>query len=120
MRRVILVGDSFFAENVQHLLAESGEMEVVAFVSTVEQALPALAAHAPDVLIIADTDADTYNDDLSPAILLSMHRGLSIIYTSVNHNHLEIFSSRSIRASASDLLATIAAHQSSEQPYTTS
>ena len=116
MRRVILVGDSFFAENVQHLLAESDEMEVVAFVSTVEQALPALAAHAPDVLIIADT----YNDDLSPAILLSMHRGLSIIYTSVNHNHLEIFSSRSIRASASDLLATIAAHQSSEQPYTTS
>jgi hypothetical protein len=105
MRRVILVGNSLFAETLQHLFGESAEVEVVDYVASVEQALSSIAAHSPDALIIAD-NSDAY---LSAELFLPMHCGLSILYASLDGDQVKVFSSRRIKASQSELLSAIAA-----------
>jgi DNA-binding NarL/FixJ family response regulator len=105
-RRIFLVGDSLFTEALARTLAAAEAVEVVGAAPTPEAALPLLAAHCPDAVIVAGTG------DVSPSAfgqLLAAHPDLPLIRADLTHDDVQVIISRRIGARTPDLLAAIAA-----------
>lgn len=105
MHRVLMVGDSFFAETIQQLLAASGQIEVAGVCARLDDLPASLAAHAPDAVIVAGT----HESALCAHACLRIHCDAPIIFTTLQDNHLTIYTSRRVKAAQAELLAAIAA-----------
>ena len=104
-RTVIIVGDSLFAEAFSQILTLSDWVSVVGCVPTLEAADALIAAHHPDVVIVAEADrvgATDYGQ------LLKNDLDLPIIRADLNADSVQIITSHRIGIRPADLLAAIA------------
>lgn len=104
-RKVLIVGDSLFAETLARTLANA-DVEVVASAPTPEAALPLLKAKGPDAIIVANT-----SEAPSAAFghLLAACPDFPIIYADLSTNNIQAITSHRVGPRTSDLLAAIAA-----------
>jgi DNA-binding NarL/FixJ family response regulator len=103
MHRVIIVGQSLFADTLQELFAGSKRVEIVGLVAGLDELPACIDEHAPDAILVADTNG-TY---LSAKTCLRIKCDLPIIYTTLYDDHFTVFTSQRVRAAQSQLLAAI-------------
>lgn len=103
--RILLIGDSLFAESLTQLLASSGEVTIVAIVATMDEALPLIESYRPDAVVVTDVSAP-HRSQLSP--LLDRHADLPILCADLTTNYVLIITSRRIEAQRSGFLAALA------------
>ena len=106
-RRVLVVGDSLFAEALTQTLAKTS-VEIVGCAPTPEAALPLLKTKCPDAVIIANASADP----TLPAVFgqfLAAYPDLPIICANFGVNAIQVVSSHQVGTHSSDLLAAISA-----------
>lgn len=105
MHRVLLVGDSLFADTLMQMLSVSGEIEVVGVCTSPEPLAGGIATGCPDAVVVAGgVEPDLYAD-----AYLRMRCELPIIYTTLADDYLTVFTSRRVKAAQSHLLAAISA-----------
>jgi hypothetical protein len=104
MHRVLIVGNSLFAETLLQMLAGGDQVQVIGLVATLEQVPLSIAAEHPDAVIVADSQ-DKY---LCNELCLRVRCDLPIIYTTLKDDYLTIFTSQRVKAAQSQLLAAIA------------
>lgn len=105
MHRVLLVGDSLFADTLKQMLAASGQIEVAGVCQRLEDLSESMAACRPDAVVVAAT----HESALPPWLWLRLGDDAPIIYTTLEDNHLTIFTSRRVKAAQVELLAAITA-----------
>ena len=104
--RVIIVGDSLFAETLTHMLASSGAVIVTGVATTVAAALPLLQVQQLDAVIVAETQAMDHTL-LGP--LVAMAPDLPIIRADLNADYVQVITSQRIGTHRADLLAALMA-----------
>jgi len=104
-RKVLMVGDSLFAETLAQMLENSGTIAVVGTAPTLEDALSLLQVTATDAVIITAAVDETEAADFSR--LLVMQPDLPIIRADLNADTVQVITSRQVSARSSDLLAVI-------------
>jgi DNA-binding NarL/FixJ family response regulator len=104
--RILLIGDSLFAESLTQLLASSGEVTIIAAMATVNEALPLLESCRPDAVVVADVVAP-HRSQLAP--LLDLYEDLPILCTDLTTNYVLVVTSRRIEAQRAGFLAALAA-----------
>lgn len=102
MHKALIIGSSLFAEAVAQLLGQHREMVVVGRIPAVTEALAAIPACEPDLVIVL---SDTL--DLCP--LLTAYPDLPILCADLNADDLRIIRSQRVGARIDDLLAAIEA-----------
>ena len=105
-RKIIVVGDSLFAETLAGVLASPGAVEVIGSAPTPEAALFLLKAQCPDAVIVANA-----GEPLQAAFgqLLAAYPDLPLIRADLTANDVQVITSQNIGARSSDLLAALAA-----------
>jgi hypothetical protein len=101
-RRVVIVGDSLFAETLAKILASAESATLAGVASTIEAASPLIEAARADAVIIAGIGQLPFND------LFAAHPDLPILCANLNTNTIQVITSKCISASAHDLLNTLA------------
>ena len=105
-RRVLIVGDTLFAETLAQLLARDESIQVAGNVSTLQDALPALRASRLDAVIVAGVDR---LPESALSDLLSIHPEVSIICLDLCANDIQVIVNQRLSVrSTGDLLAVIA------------
>lgn len=104
--RILIVGDSLFAETLTQMLTGSGIVEVAGVSLTLGAALSWLQTQTPDVVIVAGPET---GGPASVNPLLAANPDLSIIRADLNEDYVQIITSQRISAHRADLLATIQA-----------
>ena len=104
--RILIIGDSLFAETLASMLARAGQVSVVGTTSTPEAAIPLLRKTCLDAVIVAGI-----GDDLSQDLghLLAAFPDLPVIRADLNTDSVQVITSQRVSARPSDLLAAIAA-----------
>jgi len=105
-RRVLIVGDSLFAETLTRTLraASADAIEVIGSVPTPEAALPLLMTHQADAVIVAgigQMPAATLSQ------LMSEQHDLAIISADLNTNDVQVITKRRVAARSDDLIKAI-------------
>lgn len=103
-RRVLIVGDSLFAEAMAQLLGHSDAVVVVGTAATVEDALANLPQCLPDVVIVFSSGE---RERLDCCSLITAYPDLPILRADLNAADLRIISSRRVGTRTVDLLAAI-------------
>jgi DNA-binding NarL/FixJ family response regulator len=103
MHRVIIVGQSLFADTLRELFAGSSRVEIVGLVAGIDELPSYIDEHAPDAILVADS----HGEYLSAKTCLRIKSDLPIIYTTLNDDHFTVFTSRRVRAAQSQLLSAI-------------
>lgn len=103
-RKVLIVGDSLFAETLVQVLMHTATVCVIGAVPTPADALCVVATEQPDALIVAGTKMPAR----VLAHLLAAHPDLPIIRADLSANTIQIISSQRVDACPSELLAAIA------------
>jgi chemotaxis response regulator CheB len=106
LRKVLVVGNSLFAETLVEVLERSANVTVIGTAPTPENALPLLESQSPDAVIVAVADE---NVSAAFAPILIAKPNIPIIHTDINTNQVQVITNQSIDAHLSDLLAAIAA-----------
>lgn len=104
MRRVLLVGDSLFAETLTRMLTQAGAVEVIGSAPTPQAALALLKSQRPDVVVIAGA-----GEDASAVFgqFLAADPDLPLIRADLNAPDVQVITSQHIGARSSDLIAAI-------------
>jgi len=105
-RRILIIGDSLFAETLAGMLARAGDVSVVGTISSPEAALPLLEQTRPDAVIVAGIGDDPA---LGLGRLLAAFPDLPVICADLNADSVQVVTSHRVDARPSDLLAAIAA-----------
>ena len=104
--RVLVIGNSLFAETLAGMLAAVAEISVVAEADTPQTALSLLKSVCPDVVIVADSVATHAGNELVGLVVT--HPNLPLIRADLTANTVQVITSRSISARRDDLLAVLA------------
>jgi len=104
-RKILVVGNSLFAETLAQMLAHLPEFLVVGSVATLQEAQPRIQSDAPDVIISA---AHQPLDSTELGHLLVNYPQLPVIRTDLTTNIVQVITSRQISASRIDLLEALA------------
>ena len=102
--RVVIVGDSLFAETLTHMLTQSNAVVVTGVAMTVAEAWPLLQGQPPDAVIVAETTAV---DHALLGLLVAMAPGLTVIRANLNNDYVQIITSQRVGAKSADLLAAL-------------
>ena len=105
MHRILIVGDSLFADTLRQMLTSHEQIEVTGACRPVKDLPATIAACGPDAVVLADPCAT----DLHTGIWLGIQCDLPIIHTTLTDDHLTIFTSRRVKAAQAQLLAAITA-----------
>jgi hypothetical protein len=107
IRRVLIVGDTLFAENLAKLLAEDTTIHIAGNVASLEDIPPALQAGRLDAVIVAGVDR------LPETVLsrfLALHPEISVLCTDLDTNDIRVVVNQRLSVrTTSDLLAIISA-----------
>ncbi len=106
VHRVLIVGDSLFAEAVGQLLGHNQAMEVTGIAMSIAEALAQLARTLPDVVLVLNSGPERR---LDPCPLLVAYPDLPILYADLSGANFRILRSQPIGTRAADLLAAIQA-----------
>lgn len=104
-RKILVVGNSLFAETLAQMLAHLPEFLVVGSVATLQETQLRIQTDAPDVIISAAHDR---LDSAELGRLLVTYPQLPIIRTDLTTNTVQIITSRQVSASRIDLLEALA------------
>ena len=102
--RVVIVGDSLFAETLTHMLTQSDAVVVTGVATTVAEAWPLLQGQPPDAVLVAETTAV---DHALLGSLVAMAPGLTVIRANLNNDYVQIITSQRVGAKSADLLAAL-------------
>jgi DNA-binding NarL/FixJ family response regulator len=106
-RRVLIVGDTLFAENLAQMLAQDETIQVVGTVPSLMEAVAALKANRPDTVLVAGVDR---LPESALSDLLSVHPEVSIICSDLSANDIQVVVNQRVNVhSTGDLLAVISA-----------
>lgn len=103
LRRVLVIGNSLFAETLAQMLAHATGVVVVGTAPTLDTALPLIDSACPDVLILAA--CTSHSDGISNVLISYPH--LPILWADLDTNEVQLITSRSISARREDLLAML-------------
>ncbi|MCC9074996.1 response regulator transcription factor [Litorilinea aerophila] len=106
VHRVLIVGDSLFAEAVDQLLRHNQALEVTGIVMNMAEALSQLSLTLPDVVLVLNSGGETR---LDPCSLLVAYPDLPVLYADLTGADFRILRSQPIGSRAADLLAAIQA-----------
>lgn len=104
-RRVLVIGNSLFAETLSDLLAGVPGIAVVGEADNTETALSLLRSVCPDVIIVADSV--TTENSLDLVGLVVTHPQLPLIRADLTTNSVQVITSRCVSARREDLLAVL-------------
>jgi hypothetical protein len=105
-RRILIAGDSLFAESLAHSLGADPAVTIVGTATCVETAVAQANAQVVDAIVVAGIGADALLDWSSH--LWRFCRHLPLIYADLNDNSIQLITTRRIEARTGDLLAAIA------------
>jgi len=105
-RRIIIIGDSLFAETLAGMLRHAGDVTVVGAAATPEAAFPLIPGTCPDAVIVAGIGEEPAQD---LGHLLAAFPDLPVIRADLNADSVQVITSQRVSARPSDLLAAIAA-----------
>jgi chemotaxis response regulator CheB len=105
-RRVLVVGDSLFAETLAQTLTQPGSVEMIGSAPTLEAARPLIQARRPDVVIVAEAGERSLT---TFGQFLAAFPDLPLIRADLSADHVQVITSQPVSAHTSDLLAAIAA-----------
>ncbi len=105
-RRVLIVGDSLFAETLAGTLraANADAIEVIGSAPTPEAALPLLKTHPADAAIVAgigQTPAETLSQFMSEQL------DLAILTSDLSTHDVQVITQRRVAARSDDLIEAI-------------
>jgi DNA-binding NarL/FixJ family response regulator len=105
-RRVLIVGDSLFAETLTRMLREANAdaIEVIGSAPTPAAALPLLKTHPADAVIVAGI-GQTPVETLSQ--FMSEQPDLAIISADLNTHDVQVITHRRVAARRDDLIKVI-------------
>jgi DNA-binding NarL/FixJ family response regulator len=103
--RVFLIGDSLFVETLAQLLADESWVTVTGTAVSPEAALPTIATDQPHLIILAYAGSQPGH---SPDPLLDHYADIPVICADLNHDYVQVITSRRVSARRADLLAAIA------------
>lgn len=101
--RIYLIGDSLFTESLAQILVEE-HLQIVGTAVSPATSVTAVATTFPHIIIVANANENA-QADLQP--LLSLFPTIPIIYADLNHDYVQIITSRRVGARRTDLLAAI-------------
>jgi chemotaxis response regulator CheB len=104
-RRVLVIGNSLFAETLTDLLSNVPEILVVGEADNAQSALSLLQSTCPDVVIMADCVTNNASTDLIGLVVT--HPQLPLIRADLTTNTVQVITSRSVSARRDDLLAVL-------------
>jgi len=106
-RRVLIVGDTLFAETLAQMLKRDETIQLVGTVASLAEAIPAMQANRPEAVIVAGVDR---LPESALSDLLSVHPEVSIICSDLSANDIQVVVNQRVNVrSSGDLLAVIAA-----------
>jgi len=105
-RRVLIVGDTLFAENLTQMLAQDATVQIAGSVSSLEEALPTLNSCPLDAVIVAGVDR---LPEAALSQFLLVYPDVSILCTDLATNDVQVIVNQRLNVrSTGDLLAIIA------------
>jgi DNA-binding NarL/FixJ family response regulator len=106
VHRVLIVGNSLFAEAVTQLLEHSAGIQVTGVAADLPAAIDQLPACQPDIVMVL---SHSQNEDINLFPLLAAAPDLSIIRAELNFDGFRIIHSRHVGTRTADLLTAILA-----------
>jgi hypothetical protein len=103
--RVFLIGDSLFVETLAPLLAAEAWVTVMGTAVSPHAALTTIDTDRPHLIILAYAGSQPAH---SPDPLLDHYPDIPIICADLNHDYVQVITSRRVSARRADLLAAIA------------
>jgi hypothetical protein len=115
--RVFLIGDSLFVETLAQLLAAETWVTVTGTAVSPHAALTTIDTDRPHLIILAHTSMAHAGSQPahSPDPLLDHYPDIPIICADLNHDYVQVITSRRVSARRADLLAAIAEIVNSNQ-----
>jgi hypothetical protein len=108
--RVFLIGDSLFVETLAPLLADESWVTVTGTAVSPQDAIATITTDLPHLIILAYTGTAHAGSQPahSPDPLLDHYPDIPIICADLNHDYVQVITSRRVSARRADLLAAIA------------
>lgn len=105
--RVLIVGDTLFADTLAQLLAKDEAIQVVGIAPSLQDAIPTMQAAQPDAVIVAGV----YKlPESALSDLLSVQPAVSVICSDLSASELQVVVNQRVHVrSTDDLLAVISA-----------
>jgi DNA-binding NarL/FixJ family response regulator len=103
--RVIIVGNSLFADAIVQMLQHGDVVQVIGTASSLEATVTWLEVNRPDAIIVAGTTSEDTNAIFGS--LIANYPQLPVIRTTLNAHKIQVATSRCIRADMPDLLNAI-------------
>ena len=85
--RILLIGQGLFLDGLTRILSEQSDTEIVAAVSTWEQAREIVHQENPNIMIVDHDKPDLRETDLAP-LLESEILSLKVIYLTLSNNKM--------------------------------
>jgi chemotaxis response regulator CheB len=104
-RRVLVIGNSLFAETLTNMLADEPGILVVGEANNPHKTLALIESVCPDVIIVADCVPSETSTELVGLVVTHPH--LPLIHADLTTNAVQVITSRSISARRKDLLAVL-------------
>jgi hypothetical protein len=104
-RRILIAGDSLFAEGLAHSLGANPAVAIVGTVTGVEAAIELAEQECVDAIVVAAIGVESLRR--WSGHLVGRSREVPLIFADVNDSSLQIITSQRINARTGDLLAAI-------------
>jgi CheY-like chemotaxis protein len=102
--RILLIGQGLFLDGLNRILSEQHDAEIVAAVSSWEEARHIIKQENPNIVILDHDEPDLRQSDLAP-LLENTSASLKVIYLTLSTNEMIIHNRQQLSdASISDLI----------------
>ena len=103
--KVFIIGCSIYSASICHILTHGKGTEVVGTAPTLADAELGLQSTDPDIIVVADTIVENTKAGLGALII--GHPCRTILRTSLDHDKVQVITSRCIDARLAELIAVI-------------
>ncbi len=101
-RKLVIIGDSLFADTLLESIGNSESVEIVGTAANPEESETLIRALSPDVVIVAGTELP-----VSINLILNNFPDLPIIHASLSKNQVYVITNHSIDSSIKEILNAI-------------
>jgi DNA-binding NarL/FixJ family response regulator len=107
-RRILLLCEQhLLGESLQQVLRAIEDVDMIGSLVLDDQVLSRLAAHKPDLLIIADEQPSRAQAAHLTGLILEAFPDLPVIWVTLDNNILHIYTARTLPARSADLIDVI-------------
>lgn len=119
-RRVLIISSHpLFAEGIERILQEDGNFIVVARSRELEEALPLVQQHQPDIIIV-DHDEPSLRDAQVVNLLVGNQAERQVIFLTLSGSRMIVYHRRRVEdATPGDLLSMLRSHSARPNPEET-